>query len=104
MEKRSASLGAVKYSCHCSTRIGADRVNNDAAPEHVAAGDRNGHRHDRHDAVHGVRICLGPLPCVHSAHRHSQNCVKMFDAELFGNQTMLQVHHVCVAILWECCL
>jgi len=77
----SAEFPGVKKESRLPLRIGADGVNYHAAPEHVSAGDRNGHRHDGHDAVHSVRICFGPLPRVHSAHRHSENGVKMFDAE-----------------------
>ena len=72
-----------------------------APPHPVAAGDLRRQARERHQRVHEVRIALAPQPGVHAAHRRAHHEPQVVDAEALGDQPVLRLDHVVVAVARE---
>src|ERR1700679_4027598 len=57
--------------------VGLNRTDDDPSPKQISSRNRDGHRDNRHDAVHEIWMTLGPLPRIHSAHRHPKDRAEM---------------------------
>jgi len=75
-----------------------DRLDGDAPPDPVAAGDLDRLAGDRHQCVHEARVHLAPHPDMHAAHRAAEHQAQMLDAEFFGDETDFRRNDVAVAI------
>ena len=71
------------------------------APDAVAAGDLRRQAGERHQRVHEVRMALAPHPGVHAAHRRAHDQAQVIHAEAFGEQAVLRLDHVGVAVVRE---
>ena len=67
----------------------------------VAAGDLRRQAGQRHQRVHEVRIRLAPQPGVHPAHRGADHQPQVVDPQPFGQQPVLGLDHVVVAVVRE---
>ena len=70
-------------------------------PDAVASRDLRGQARERHQRVHEVRMPLAPQPGVHAAHRRAHDEAQVIHAEPFGEQAVLRLHHVRVAVARE---
>ncbi len=78
-----------------------DRIGEHRAPHAVAADDRRRHRRERHPAIGHLRIPRRPHPRVHAAHRRPHHEAEVIDLQVLGDQLILQLHHVLIAVFRE---
>ena len=78
--------------------IVADRVDDHAAPGAIASGNLRRQTRQRHERVHEIGMHFAPEPGVHSAHRRAHDEARMIHAEPFGQQSILRLDHVAIAV------
>ena len=79
--------------------IFADRVDNCAPPDAVAAGNLRRQARQRHQRIHEIGMAFAPEPGVHAAHRRAHHEPQVIDFEAFGEQAIVGLDHVAVAVV-----
>jgi UTP--glucose-1-phosphate uridylyltransferase len=78
--------------------IGDDGVHDHVAYGAIASGDLHRCAGQRHERVHKIRIHFAEHPRMHRAHRRPHRETEVFHSQVFGEQLVIRLHHIVVAI------